>query len=319
MKNIIALSGPTASGKTALSLAIAKEFSLEIISSDSMQIYRDMNIGTAKATESEQKEVKHHLIDFIETSEPYSAERYRQDAMQKLSELDARGVGALFVGGTGLYLDTLMRGEPVGVPESDPEYQRAHISEPPDEEEKDRLWQRLSELDPASAEKIHKNNVRRVLRALEIYDKTGITKTEWDEKSQLKKGLDIKMITLDFHNRDNLYSRVDARVDMMIEEGLLNEVEALYKAGKLKKEYTAAQAIGYKEITRYIEGECTLADAIKDLKQASRRYAKRQLTWFRHVPNAVHLYVDNEDGTLKKKDALIREAIEIVNNYLHKV
>ncbi len=311
MKPIIALSGPTASGKTALSLALAKEFDLEIISSDSMQIYRDMNIGTAKATKEEQAKVKHHLIDLVDTSENYSAERYRADALDVLKALDEKGKGALFVGGTGLYIDTLKRGEPQGVPESDPMYARTMVSQNPSEEEKDALWQRLCQVDPISAEKIHKNNVRRVLRALEIYDKTGISKTEWDKKSLLNGGLDIKMITLDFHQREALYSRIDKRVDMMMDEGLIEEVTALYKAGRLKKEYTASQAIGYKEIIEYLDGECTLKNAVENLKQSSRRYAKRQLTWFRHVKDAVHIYVDNEDGSLKDKDALISETIEI--------
>lgn len=317
MSFALAITGPTASGKTALSLAVAERFDCEIISLDSMQIYRYMDIGTAKATEQERQRAPHHMIDFLSPKESYSAEDYRADAMKILSEIDERGRLPLFVGGTGLYMDTVMRGTELASPPSSQELKDKLLSVAVTDEQREALWQRLKEIDPISAEKTHKNNVRRVVRALEIYELTGKTKTYFDELTKAAKpDVTVGMITLDFHNRDNLYKRVDMRVDQMMEEGLLGEVEELYKGGILVKGTTAAQAIGYKEIISYLDGECTLDEAVEFLKLSSRRYAKRQLTWFRHNEDAVRLYVDREDGEMKTKDELIEEACLIASELL---
>lgn len=317
MSFALAITGPTASGKTALSLALAQHLGCEIISIDSMQIYRYMDIGTAKATEQERKCAPHHMIDFLSPSENYSAEDYRADAMKVLREIESRGKLPLFVGGTGLYMDTVMRGVQLESPPSSDALKEKLLALADDEAYREKLWQKLKEIDPASAEKTHKNNVRRVVRAIEIYELTGKTKTYFDELTKAAKPeVDVGMITLDFHNRDNLYRRVDMRVDQMMEEGLLDEVEALYRGGILIKGTTAAQAIGYKEIISYLDGECTLDEAVEFLKLSSRRYAKRQLTWFRHNEDAIRLYVDREDGEMKNKDELIAELYSAADELL---
>ncbi len=304
----LAVTGPTASGKTALSLALARELDCEIISCDSMQIYRGMDIGTAKATAEEQSRAPHHLIDIIDPDEDFSAESYRIAALTAARDITARGRLPMFVGGTGLYIDTVMR---VGAdtPESDPEYRAALTKGADTEEGRLALWRQLSEIDPESAEAIHYNNVKRVVRALEIYDKTGRPKSELDRESKtLSPELRVGMITVDFHNRENLYSRVDERVDAMMREGLLEEVRGLYERGLLDGG-TASAAIGYKELVRYLRGECDLESAVEEIKLSSRRYAKRQLTWFRHEAEAKRIFADTEDGKMKSKDELIAEAL----------
>ena len=320
MSFALAITGPTASGKTALSLALAERLGAEIISIDSMQIYKDMNIGTAKATEEERGRVRHHMIDFLSPDESYSAEDYRAAAMDVLHDVEGRGKLPLFVGGTGLYMDTVIRGSELASPPSSEELKERLLAVSNTDEEREALWQRLYEVDPESAEKTHRNNVRRVIRALEIYELTGKTKTYFDNLTKAQTpDVKVGMITLDFHNRDNLYSRVDLRVDQMMEEGLLDEVTALYKGGILKKGTTAAQAIGYKEIISYIDGESTLSEAVEFLKLSTRRYAKRQLTWFRHNTDAMRLYVDREDGSMKTKDELLTELFAMADELIKNV
>ena len=313
----LSITGPTASGKTGISLALAKRYDIEIISSDSMQIYRGMDIGTAKATAEEQAAVRHHLIDFLSPTENYSAQSYRADALRAAREVCSRGKLPVFVGGTGLYIDTLIRKSGENVPGSDPEYRAKILDSVKSEEDITLLWERLLSVDPESAEKIHKNNVKRVIRALEIYDKTGFPKSELD-KLQREPSDDIRvgMITIDFYNRDNLYERVDRRVDLMIEQGLVGEVRGLYEAGLLIPGTTASQAIGYKELVDYLEGECTLPSAIEKIKLSSRRYAKRQLTWFRHVSDAIKIYRDNEDGSMKELSLLLGEVYAAADELL---
>lgn len=317
MSFALAITGPTASGKTALSLALAERFGCEIISIDSMQIYERMDIGTAKATREERARVPHHMIDFLPPTESYSAEDYRADAMRVLEDIESRGKLPLFVGGTGLYMDTVMRGSELASPPSSEELKAKLMASAVTDDEREALWQRLYEVDPASAEKTHKNNVRRVVRALEIYELTGKTKTYFDELSRASApDVRVGMITLDFHNRDNLYSRVDMRVDQMMREGLLDEVSALYSEGLLIDGTTAAQAIGYKEIITYLDGKCTLSEAVEQLKLSTRRYAKRQLTWFRHNEDAKRLYIDREDGTLKELPELLSELYGMADELL---
>ena len=310
MLHALALTGPTASGKTALSLLIAEKFDCEIISSDSMQIYKEMDIGTAKATAEEVARVRHHLIDFLSPSLTYSAESYRDDALTAAKDIISRGKKPLFVGGTGLYIDTLMRSRPEASPPSDAAVRERILRGVETEEDRIRLFERLKTVDPESAEKTHYNNLRRVVRALEIYEITGIPKSEIDRTSREGDAdIDIGMITLDFHNRELLYDRVDRRVDAMIEEGLLEEVGSLYERGLLAEGTTASSAIGYKEIIEYLEKRCTFDESIEAIKLATRRYAKRQLTWFRHVRGAKRLFVDGEDGRIKNINALSEEAV----------
>ena len=304
----LAITGPTASGKTALSLSLAEELSAEIISCDSMQIYRYMNIGTAKATAEEQGRIRHHLIDFLEPDTAYSVESYREDATRAVRDITERGKLPLFVGGTGLYIDSLSRGCVMEAPESDPEYRENILKDIKSDEDVEALWQRLRAIDPESAEKIHKNNLKRVIRAIEIYDKTGKPKSLLDRESRRDSSdIFVGMITLDFHNRDTLYERVNRRVDMMIKEGLEDEVRELLSRGYLK-DGTASQAIGYKELIDYVDGKCTFGEACDEIKLASRRYAKRQLTWFRHEEGAKTLYMDDSDGKMRRLEDIMLDA-----------
>ena len=306
----LAITGPTASGKTALSLGLADRLSAEIISCDSMQIYRGMDIGTAKATAAERAAVPHHLIDFLSPTESYSVEEYRRAAIDVARDITARGKLPLFVGGTGLYIDSVARPNAQDAPESDPEYRDRLLAALEGKDAAAILWERLREVDPESAEKIHKNNVRRVIRALEIYDKTGVPKSVLDRESLLgEREVFVGMITIDFLDRELLYRRIDTRVDMMMDEGLLSEVESLYRSGLLSSG-TASSAIGYKELIDYIEGRVTLAEAVEKLKLASRRYAKRQLTWFRHEVGARVIYADTPDGRMKTAAEMLSEAME---------
>lgn len=311
----LAITGPTASGKTALSLSLAQKLSCEIISCDSMQIYKGMDIGTAKATKEEQAAVPHHLIDFLPPTESYSVESYRASAIECAREITERGKTPLFVGGTGLYIDSVSRGGAQDAPESDPEYRDKILSAIKTDEDVQALWDRLYQVDPESAEKIHKNNVKRVIRALEIYDKTGKTKSLLDRESVASSGeVFVGMITIDFIDRELLYKRVDSRVDIMMREGLLDEVRSLYDKG-LISEGTSSAAIGYKEIVEHFEGKCSLDQAIENIKLASRRYAKRQLTWFRHEKNAKVIYADTEDGRLKEPSEMLNEAVDIAEMF----
>ena len=313
MTRALALTGPTASGKTALGIALARELSGEIISCDSMQIYREMSIGTAKPTEAERAAVPHHMIDFLSPDVSYSADSYRAHATRVAEEIASRGRIPIFVGGTGLYIDTVARAAQEAPP-SDPALRESILASV--EGDADRLWQRLFEVDPVSAEKTHKNNSKRVLRALEIYEATGKPKSYFDELSQkAEPPVRISMITLDFHNRDLLYRRIDERVDAMLAEGLLEETRMLYDKGYLASDKTAAQAIGYKELLGYIGGRATLCEAIDELKLASRRYAKRQLTWFRRE-SAYRLYLDTEEGVMRERSCVCAELFDAARKML---
>ena len=313
MMHAIAITGPTASGKTALGIATALELSGEIISCDSMQIYKEMSIGTAKPTDEERAAVPHHLIDFLSPDISYSADNYRAAAISAAEDIISRGRLPVFVGGTGLYIDTVARAAQEAPP-SDPSVREEILARSGGDA--DKLWQRLYEVDPVSAEKTHKNNSKRVLRALEIYEVTGKPKSYFDELSlTAEPPIRISMITLDFHDRDLLYRRIDERVDAMLEAGLLEETRSLYERGYLSPEKTAAQAIGYKELLGFIEGRTSLDEAVDELKLASRRYAKRQLTWFRRE-NAYRLYLDTEDGRMRETSDICAELFAVARKFL---
>ncbi len=308
MIKALALTGPTASGKTALSIELAKTFGCEIISLDSMQIYKKMDIGTAKATPEEQGAVPHHMIDLISPNESFSAKSYKDMAMACALDITSRGKIPLFVGGTGLYLTTLLRPECEGAPESDPAFRLEIEKSLVTEEDKIKLLERLRAVDPESAESLHYNNTRRVIRALDVYEKTGKTKTYFDALTKKKSDeISVIHITLDFHDRENLYGRANARVDQMLKEGLLDEISALLSEGYLTEDCTALQAIGYKEMTPVVTGEGDFSSAVEALKQATRNYAKRQLTWFRHMEGAHTVFCDEEDGSLRSKKELLSE------------
>ncbi len=289
---LCAVTGPTASGKTSLAIALAQELNGEIISCDSMQIYREMDIGTAKPTRAEQEAARHHLIDILPPDAPYSCSDYVKDAEAAIEDIVSRGKLPILCGGTGLYLDRLLKGGNDDGAACD-EALREELKHFYEENGVDALYSRLVSLDPESAEAIHKNNVKRVMRAIEICLVTGQKKSDIDKlNSAVVEKYDPHVITLSFNNRELLYSRIDARVDMMISEGLVEETKQLIEKGVFERSLTAAQAIGYKELFPYIHGEDTLENCIDELKRASRRYAKRQLTWFSSKGYAQKIFVD---------------------------
>lgn len=303
---ILAVVGPTASGKTALAVALAKALDGEVICCDSMQIYRDMSIGTAKPTEEEKRGVVHHLFDIKDPDEPFSAQEYVTLAEAAVADILARGKLPVFCGGTGLYLDAFLRGGMPETPGADPAL-RAELASFAEAHGAEALHKELLAVDPESAALSHPNNLRRVIRALEIYRLTGVPKSEWDRRSkELPSRYNAAVLGLVFANRSLLYERIERRVDMMLEDGLLKETRALLDAGVFERSPTAAAAIGYKELLPYLRGECTLADAVTELKTATRRYAKRQLTWFGAKNYVRPLTVDGESGMLKSE--------QIVNN-----
>ena len=303
---IYAVVGPTASGKSALALELAKRHGGEIISCDSMQIYKRMNIGTAKPTVAEQREVRHHLIDIVEPDVDFSCEDYVAYADRAIADCVSRGKIPIICGGTGLYLDTLLRGgnsAPVG----DTSAIRAELTARAEREGADAIYAELMRVDRESAEAIHPNNVKRVIRALEIYYSCGVPKSELDRVSkQIEPRYDASVLMLKYADREILYRRIEKRVDQMIAEGLLDETRALMQEGVFEKNGTAAQAIGYKELLGYLRGTESLEDAIAELKTATRRYAKRQITWFSAKDYVMPLEADSECG--------IKRFEEIVNN-----
>ena len=286
--------GPTASGKTALAIELAKRIDGEIICCDSMQIYKDMDIGTAKPTSEERAAAPHHMTDFLSPEVAYSCADYVRDAEAAVADIISRGKKPIFCGGTGLYLDRFLRGGNSDDAASDPEYRKELTNLSLTEGGVDKLHEMLSELDPESACAIHKNNVKRVIRALEIIKATGKKKSEVDlENSELSDKYESRIIYTFYGNREILYGRIERRVDMMIEMGLVEETERLYDAGVFKVSSTAAQAIGYKELIPYIEGNDTLENCIEKLKCATRKYAKRQNTWFSQKPYCHKILMDN--------------------------
>jgi tRNA dimethylallyltransferase len=293
---ILAVTGPTASGKTSLAIALARELNGEIISCDSMQIYREMDIGTAKPTTEEQAAIRHHLIDILPPDAPYSCSDYVKDAERAVEDVVSRGKLPIFCGGTGLYLDRFLKGGNDDSAACD-EALRRELWSFYEEKGADALYERLLELDPEAAEAIHKNNVKRVIRAIEICLVTGEKKSDIDKKnSEVVDKYDHQVITLAFSNRELLYRRIETRVDQMIEEGLVEETKRLMAEGVFERSVTAAQAIGYKELFPYLEGRATLEECIDELKRATRRYAKRQITWFSGKDYTHKVFVDGENG-----------------------
>ncbi len=290
---IAAVTGPTASGKTALAIELAMRLNGEIISCDSMQIYRGMDIGTAKPTKEELSQVPHHLIDILPADAPYSCSDYVKDAERAVEDIVSRGKLPIFCGGTGLYLDRFLKGGNDDSAACD-EALRRELWSFYEEKGADALYERLLELDPEAAEAIHKNNVKRVIRAIEICLVTGEKKSDIDRKnSEVVDKYDHRVITLAFENRELLYKRIEMRVDQMIGEGLVEETKRLMAEGVFERSVTAAQAIGYKELFPYLRGEESLEACVDELKAATRRYAKRQVTWFSGKDYAHKVFVDD--------------------------
>lgn len=296
MEKVIAIVGPTAVGKTALALELARLLDGEIISCDSMQIYKHMDIGTAKPTKEEMSQIKHHLIDIKEPNEDFSCADYALYAKQAINDIISRGKTPIFCGGTGLYLDSVIEIESFSSSVKDEGY-RAELEKIASEQGAEHLHSMLREIDPKSADEIHANNVKRVIRALEIYKCTGVPKSKWDEKSKEQKPpYDATVLFLTCSDRELLVSRIEKRVDIMLEMGLLDEAKFLYENGYLKEGYTSYSAIGYKELLPYLKGENTLESCVNKLKISTRQYAKRQLTWFGRKKNYHKICVDVQNA-----------------------
>lgn len=275
MEKVLVIVGPTAVGKTALSVELAKKFNGEIISGDSLQIYKKLDIGPAKISTSEMSGIPHHLIDVIEPTDNYSVADFQKAGRQLITEITERGHLPIIAGGTGLYIQSLLYDYQLGAKEEVVSEVRKKYEELAEKIGKKQLWEYLKEKDPLAAEKIHWNNQRKVIRALEVFEVTGYSIMTPKEKPQCL--YEYCMIGLDT-DRKLLYQRIDQRVDQMIAAGLVDEARFVYSLGEIQ----ASQGIGYKELYPYFKGEITLEEAVEQIKQNSRRYAKRQLTWFRN-------------------------------------
>lgn len=312
----LAVVGPTAGGKTALALALGEALDGEIVGCDSMQIYRELSVGTAKPTEKERARLPHHLIDFLPPDAPYSAADYGADALLAVKDITARGKLPVFCGGTGLYLEAARTGRHVTGEPSDPAVREALTKQAETEEGYAALCKELLTVDPESAAVIHPNNRRRILRALEIYRVSGKPKSVWDAESrQRPRQMDLCILGLFYRDRALLYERIERRVHAMLSDGLYEECVSLYGKGYLHEGSTAAQAIGYKELLPAVRGEISLTEATESLVTATRRYAKRQLTWFTATDGIRPIYAD-EQGRMKSEEQLLSEALAEYSQFL---
>ena len=291
---VLVVAGPTATGKTRLGIALARRHGGEIVSADSMQICRGMDIGTAKATPEERAAVPHHMLDVADPREDYSVSRYVEDAARCCEEILARGRLPVLVGGTGLYLDSLLSGRDFARRDTGSDSLRAALNEEYDRVGGEAMLDRLAAFDPQRAARLHPADRRRIVRAIEIYRLTGRTITQHDEETRARPPrYRAAKVILSYENRADLYAQIDRRVDAMAEAGLFEEVERLL-AGGLPADCTAMQAIGYKEAALALRGACSRSEALEQIKQNSRRYAKRQLTWFGRDPDALWIRWDRE-------------------------
>ena len=291
MHNLICIAGPTASGKTALSIALAHELDAEIVSCDSMQVYRRMDIGTAKPSPEERSGIIHHMLDVAEPWEDFSVSRYCATASPIVDDILARGKTCIIVGGTGLYMDNLIRGTEFAPFPSTGVRQR--LEQEPIEDVYRRLW----EVDPVAAARLHLADKKRIIRAMEVYLETGETITEHDRRTRaIPPKYSPLWFALEDESRQDLYDRIDKRVGTMLEMGLIDEIRALLDSG-IPPKATAMQAIGYKEFVAALAGECSMEEAADQVRQASRHYAKRQLTWFRRN-KAIHWLVRKPGGEI---------------------
>ena len=286
---VIVICGPTASGKTALSIELAKKINGEIVSADSMQIYKDMDIGTAKPTKQEMGEIKHYLLDFVSPEDRYSVAQYKQDAKKSIKEIINKGKTPIIVGGTGLYVDSLIYEIEYNDIKLDEEY-RKKLEKIAEEQGLEELYKKAVEIDPEAMKKISQNDKKRIMRVLEIYHSTGKTKTEQEKESRRNPvEYDYRVFAINW-DREILYQRINKRVDIMVEQGLIEEVKEILN--KYDKFPTAMQGLGYKEVVDYLNGIYTKEEMIEKIKLETRRYAKRQLTWFRKNKQTIWL-----DGT----------------------
>ena len=282
---VIVIGGPTASGKTSLSIELAKKINGQVVSADSMQIYKDMNIGTAKPDKEEMQEIRHYLLDFLSPEERYSVADYKRDAKKAIKEIIEQGKVPIIVGGTGLYIDSLIYEIEYNEVQTDLKY-REELEKRVLQEGLENLYNEAKKIDPQAIEKISINDKKRILRVLEIYKQTGKTKTQLELESRKEPDYDYKVFAINM-DRAILYDRINKRVDIMIQKGLINEVENICK--KYKEFPTAMQGLGYKEVVEYLQNKVTKEEMIEKIKMESRRYAKRQLTWFRKNKQTIWL------------------------------
>lgn len=304
---LLVVVGPTASGKTALAVELAKLYDGEVVSADSMQIYKGLSIATAKPTKEEMQGIPHHMIDFLDPGEPFSVADYVAIAGRIIREVRERGHLPILCGGTGLYVSSLIDNVIFDDTGSDPEI-RARLEQEVKENGARCLWLKLRDIDPETAEKVHENNLPRVIRALEVYELTGIKLSEHKLNSRREASpYKTCIIGLTAEDRQYIYDRVNRRVDIMAENGMVEECRTVWEKGGLD---TAAQAIGYKELIPYFEGRASLDDCLDQIKLSTRHYAKRQLTWFRRVADISWLKIDNFDD--------LKKIIENVQNIVAK-
>ena len=303
MGKIVCVVGPTASGKSKLAVEIAKAFNGEVISCDSMQLYKEMDIGTAKSTAKEMDGVPHHLLDIIDIGDEFSVSDYVNVARKTAVDVNTRGKLPVFCGGTGLYIDSLTSGMEFGEYGSLPEY-RKELEDFAEVNGFMKLHDMLKVCDPDAAEKVMPENVKRVIRALEVFKATGEPISVWNKRAlENAKPADALYIGITFNDRQKLYDRIDKRVDIMVELGIVEETKKLIGMG-LRNSKTAGQAIGYKEFYPYIDGEASLDECIERLKINSRHYAKRQLTWFNRNKNVKWVYADCNESCSYVETAL---------------
>lgn len=293
MDKVVIITGPTATGKTKLAVRLAKQYNGEIVSADSMQVYRGMDIGTAKVTDAEKEGVPHHMIDVAEPEETYSAARYVDEASAVIADILARKKLPVIAGGTNLYIDSLVSGRDFAENSSDGAL-RSELGGMYDELGGEKMLELLADFDPERAAKLHPSDKRRIVRAIEVYKLTGKTISRHDEETKLiPPRYDAAKIVLDFKDRQVLYDRIDSRVDDMLNAGLIDEVRSLLDAG-ISADSTAMQAIGYKEPAAYLRGEISYDEAVEQIKRESRRYAKRQLTWLRRDDDCLRILWDEK-------------------------
>lgn len=286
---VVAVVGPTATGKTRLAVEISLRYGGEVVSADSMQIYRGLEIGTAKPSADEMRGIPHHLIDFLDPSAAFSVADYVGLASEQIAEIYARGRLPVIAGGTGLYVRSLLTNVSFA-PQGRDDTLRECLQKKAETEGPESLAEELRSFDPESAQRIHPNNIGRMIRAIEVYRVTGVTMTEQMKRSkEVPPPYNDVVIGLTYRDREKLYRAINLRVDKMMQAGLLQEAEKVYQ---LPFPSTAAQAIGYKEFFPYFRGECSLEDSVESVKRESRRYAKRQLTWFRRDEKINWLFVD---------------------------
>lgn len=285
---IVVICGPTASGKTALGIQVAQQANGEIISSDSMQIYKDMDIGTAKPTPEERAQAVHHLVDFVSPDQRYSVADFKKDATEKIEDILSRGKLPIIVGGTGLYVNSLIHNIEYKEEITDIEYRNKL-----EKVDLETLYKQAQEIDSEAAAKVSQNDRKRITRILEIYHTTGKTKTQMEAESRKEVKYDYKIFVLT-PERDKLYERINLRVDLMMQAGLVDEVKQLLQ--KYNEFPTAMQGLGYKEVKEYLDGDITEEEMVEKIKQESRHYAKRQLTWFRQYKDATWLDTFDENN-----------------------